>query len=154
MFVGRRLRSSIAFALVPLMLSLPVLAVSPEFARAQPAVTPAAPAPVSTSAPTEDACQSGRMAAKARTSGGLWFFVGCVGGLIGLIVAYVYEPNPPAMELIGKSPEHVSSYTGCYRTAAKETQTKNALIGCVVGTTVSIAILVAVAVASFDSYAY
>ena len=50
---------------------------------------------------------------------GLWFLGGCLGGVIGLVVAYAVEPSPPATRLLGKSPEYVAFYTDAYTETAK-----------------------------------
>lgn len=70
--------------------------------------------------------------AQANTSGCLWFAAGCLGGVIGLIIAYVYTPSPPASKFIGKSPEYVAYYTDFYQSKAKSIQTKQTLTGCIV----------------------
>lgn len=80
---------------------------------------------------------AGEQAARADVNGGLWFAVGCLGGLIGVIIAYAFELNPPATHLLGKSPEYVAAYTDAYRATAKSTQANRAVTGCVVGCVVS-----------------
>ena len=90
---------------------------------------------------------TGEQAARANTNGTMWLAVGCIGGLLGLVVAYVYEPNPPATLLLGKSPEYVAAYTDAYKTTAKSVQSGKALTGCIVGTIVT-AVLYAVAIAA------
>ncbi len=51
---------------------------------------------------------------------------------MGVVIAYVIEPNPPVMELLGKSPEYVAAYTDGYRVTAKRIQTGKAWTGCIV----------------------
>ncbi len=84
----------------------------------------------------KDDLTAGRIAgerdARANVNGNLWLIVGCFGGLTGLIVAYVYEPNPYATMLLGKSAEYVVAYTDAYRTTAKSIQSKKAITGCAV----------------------
>ena len=63
---------------------------------------------------------------------GLWFLGGCFGGVIGVIIAYSVEPSPPAIRLLGKSPEYVAFYTQAYAKKAKKLQTNSALGGCCV----------------------
>jgi len=75
---------------------------------------------------------AGEQAARASTNGTLWLAIGCVGNVLGLIIAYVYEPNPPATMLLGKSPEYVAAYTDAYKTTAKSIQSSKALTGCIV----------------------
>ena len=61
---------------------------------------------------------------------GLWLLGGCLGGVVGVIVAYAVEPSPPVTRLLGKSPEYVASYTDAYREKAKNGQVISALGGC------------------------
>ena len=63
---------------------------------------------------------------------GLWFLAGCLGGVIGMVVAYAVEPSPPATRLLGKSPEYVAFYTDAYTETGKKRQANSALGGCVV----------------------
>ena len=68
--------------------------------------------------------------AKANVNTKIWFTVGCLGGWMGLVVSYLYQPSPPAGRLVGKSPEYVAAYTDAYKEAAKKIQTKWAWTGC------------------------
>lgn len=61
----------------------------------------------------------------------LWFFGGCLGGILIIIIANVHEPSPPASSLLGKSPEYVSFYTDAYKAKARNIQTSQAMRGCV-----------------------
>lgn len=70
--------------------------------------------------------------AQGDTNTGLWFLGGCLGGVIGVIVAYAVEPTPPATRLLGKSPEYVAFYTDAYTEKAKTLQANSALGGCIV----------------------
>jgi hypothetical protein len=126
---SRGYQSAISTLLVVLLLSIPI-------------------APVFAASAEEDACVAGQTTAKASTSGA-WLFAGCLGGWIGLICAYMMTPNPPAMALVGKSPEYVAKYTDCYREAAKSKQTGLAWTSCLVATAAYVAVWVAI-VASFD----
>ncbi|MBM3242322.1 hypothetical protein FJZ31_39145 [Candidatus Poribacteria bacterium] len=74
--------------------------------------------------------------ARKDTNGALWFFAGCCGGPVGLVVSYAITPSPPASRLLGKSPEYVAYYTDFYRAKAKNIQTSRALMGC--GVTVAV----------------
>ena len=60
------------------------------------------------------------------------------------------EPNPPAAQLLGKSPEYVVAYTDCYRKKGKSIKTKNALYGCLVGTGVTVVIYAIIIAAAAD----
>lgn len=74
--------------------------------------------------------------AKADTSSGAWFFLGCLLGGIGVIIAYVSEPSPPPARLIGKSPEWVIVYSAAYKSAGKSSQGQSAIVGCLVMTAI------------------
>lgn len=92
-------------------------------------------------------CTDGERQAQSDISGGTWFAIGCLAGLIGYLIA-MSEPNPPAMQLLGKSPEYVAAYSDCYRKKGKNIKSKNALTGCLVGTGATVvlyAILIAAA---------
>lgn len=81
---------------------------------------------------TEDlltACRDGQIAAKYNQDGFLWYSAGCLMGLIGILLAYVVEPVPPAVALMGKTPEYAFAYTDCYRTTAKRTRAQYAFAG-------------------------
>jgi hypothetical protein len=80
---------------------------------------------------------AGQMDGKANTNGVLWLGAGCLFELVGLAAAYLYTPNPPAMRLLGKSPEYVAAYTDAYGEGAKNVQTSNAWIGCIASTLVT-----------------
>ena len=100
---------------------------------------------------------AGEQAARANTNGTLWLAAGCLGGILGLIVAYVYEPNPPATMLLGKSPEYVAAYTDAYKTTAKSVQSSKAITGCIISAVawvVYVVVVVAVAEDSLDDPYY
>lgn len=91
---------------------------------------------------------AGEQAARADVNGGLWFAAGCFGNLTGIIVAYAFEPNPPAMHLLGKSPEYVAAYTDAYKATARLKQTTRAITGCIAG---NVTALVAITIAARSS---
>lgn len=86
---------------------------------------------------------AGERAARAAANGSLWLTIGCLGNVLGLIVSYVYQPNLPAIQLLGKSPEYIASYTDAYKMNAKKSQVSKAWIGCIFST-ITIAALSAV----------
>lgn len=92
--------------------------------------------------------------ARADVNTGLWFLGGCLGGILGVIVAYAVEPAPSATRLLGKSPEYVAFYTEAYTEKAKKLQANSALGGCVVGTLVVVAIYVAAFAAAVEASTY
>ena len=90
---------------------------------------------------------AGSQEARANTNGTLWLAIGCIGGLVGVVVAYVVEPQPSATMLLGKSPEYVAAYTDAYRVTGKSVQTGKAWTGCIIGALISIGLAVLEAVA-------
>ena len=90
------------------------------------------------SASAAQAEDQARMDARSDVKGGTWFIVGCLLGLVGWIIAYVVEPNPPATRLLGQSPDYVAVYTDAYKREGKKVQSQKALSGCLVGTCVSV----------------
>ena len=89
-----------------------------------------APQPVDTARAVMEATQD----AQADENGALWFFAGCILGLIGVVIAAVAEPTPPPARMMGKSPEYLAVYTQTYKSEGKSAQLKSSLWG--VGTTV------------------
>ncbi len=84
------------------------------------------------------ACTQAQADVQKDVNNTLWLAAGFLLGLVGVAVAYIYEPTPPSSNLLGKSPEYVAAYTDCYRETAKKLQTNAAVKGCVIGTLVSI----------------
>ena len=84
-----------------------------------------APQPVDTNRAVMEATAD----AQADENGALWFFAGCILGLIGVVIAYVAEPTPPPERLMGKSPEYLSVYTTTYSSQGRSAQLHSALWG-------------------------
>ena len=61
-----------------------------------------------------------------------WFFIGFLGNILGVLIASIYEPTPPASRLLGKSPEHAALYTDSYKTKGRSIQLRQSVIGLVV----------------------
>lgn len=78
---------------------------------------------------TQSARMAGERAAQNDTQKELWFGAGCLVGVIGLGAAYLYEPNPPSADLVGKSDKYVANYTDAYKEEAQSIQQKYALYG-------------------------
>ena len=83
---------------------------------------------------------------------GLWFVGGCLGGVVGVIVAYAVEPAPPATRLLGKSPEYVAFYTDAYTEKAKTLQANSALGGCIVNGLATVVFVMAAVAAEASTY--
>ena len=86
------------------------------------------------------------------TNSGLWFLAGCLGNVVGLIVAYAVEPSPPAQRLLGKSPEYVAFYTDAYSQRAQKRQVNSALLGCVANTVAQTVFIIAAVAAEASTY--
>ena len=98
-----------------------------------------------------DPCVTAHRDATMHINKGTWFLIGCLAGLVGWIIAYAIEPNPPAAALVGKSPQYVATYTDCYKSKGKSLQSGAALTGCLIGTAVSVLLWVVVLAAEDDS---
>lgn len=91
-------------------------------------------APIAAQQNQLDACTQATMDAKNDTNAALWFGAGCLLNFWGLGAAYIIEPSPSAMKLMGKDAEYVAIYTDCYKNAGQRIQTSKALTGCLVST--------------------
>lgn len=153
---SRRRCASISYGIFAAILSASLLVSTlPGAARAQvasPAPAAAAEAPPSrpSVADASQAMADGERDARADLNGGLWFVVGCLVGLVGVVLGYVVEPSPPPARLLGRSPEYVWNYTQAYRHEGKQAQGKRAMTGCAVGTAAT-AVIYLVLLASWSS---
>lgn len=59
----------------------------------------------------------------------LWFFVGLVLSILGVLVAYIYQQAPPASRFLDKSQEWTVQYSDAYRAKLRSIQLKYSLIG-------------------------
>lgn len=80
--------------------------------------------------PVAEAIAQAERDAKADVNEYLWFGAGFFLGVIGVLLAYLAPPSPPAVRLIGKSPEYVAAYTDAYKSAATREKGTAAIIGC------------------------
>jgi hypothetical protein len=126
----------VATVLIPLSVLVPVL---PDLAQAQYSAPSSTP---DSSEELANACLQGRSDAEHNVSG-VWFFAGCMGA-VGILIAYLVEPTPPAAQMLGKSPQYVAMYTDCYKSAGKSAQGKKAITGCLVMTAAEVALYVIV----------
>lgn len=76
-----------------------------------------------------DACAQAMIDAERDVDGTLWFALGCLAPIIGLVLAYFAEPSPPATALLGKTSDYVAVYTDCYKDKGQNIQVRKALIG-------------------------
>ncbi len=63
----------------------------------------------------------------------LWVVVGFFLTIIGLIIAYIYQPTPPASRLIEKSHEYTTFYTEAYQAKARNIQLSYTAVGLACG---------------------
>ena len=61
-----------------------------------------------------------------------WFLIGLFGNIIGILIASIYEPTPPASRLLEKSPEYVAAYTDSYKAKSRSVQLRQSVIGLVI----------------------
>ena len=61
-----------------------------------------------------------------------WFLIGLFGNIIGILIASIYEPTPPASRLLEKSPEYVAEYTDSYKAKSRSVQLRQSVIGLVI----------------------
>ena len=61
-----------------------------------------------------------------------WFFIGFFGNILGVLIASIYEPMPPASRLLEKPPEDAALYTDSYKAKSKSVQIRQSLIGLIV----------------------
>jgi hypothetical protein len=101
-----------------------------------PGAPPYAPPRVDTARAVMEATQD----AQADENGVLWFFAGCLLGVIGVVIAAVADPSPPPARLIGKSPEYLAIYTQTYRSEGRSAQLRSSLWG--VGTVVLVVVVI------------
>lgn len=59
----------------------------------------------------------------------LWFFAGLALNFIGILIAYVYQPSPPAAQLLQKSTEDALFYTDTYKAKTRQIQLTAAITG-------------------------
>ena len=61
-----------------------------------------------------------------------WFFIGLFGNILGVLIASIYEPTPPASRLLGKSAEDAALYTDSYRAKGRSIQLRQSVIGLII----------------------
>ncbi|MDE0482683.1 MAG: hypothetical protein OXI67_08915 [Candidatus Poribacteria bacterium] len=62
----------------------------------------------------------------------LWIVIGLFANIIGILIAIVYQPTPPATRLLDKSEEYITFYTDTYKTRARTIQLNYALVGFII----------------------
>lgn len=79
-----------------------------------------------------DVCAQAQMDAGIEVNKFLWGAIGFILGVVGVLIAYMVPPSPPAMKLMGKSSDYVMTYTQCYQEKGKSEQGTASLIGCAI----------------------
>ncbi len=59
----------------------------------------------------------------------LWFFVGLLLSIFGVLVAYIYQQEPPASRFLDKSQDWTVLYSDAYKAKLRSIQLKYSLIG-------------------------
>ena len=91
----------------------------------------------------QDAVIAAEQDAKTDLNKLVWLCAGFFGNIIGVLVAYIYQPAPPLTRLYEKSEEYKMFYNDTYKTKLRSGQLTHALIG--------IAILVGVYILLFGA---
>lgn len=73
----------------------------------------------------------------------LWIVVGFFINLVGILIAYIYQPNPPATKLIDKSQEYAMFYTEAYKDKSRSIQLTYSAIGFAIGAGIGIVFFLA-----------
>lgn len=68
----------------------------------------------------------------------LWIVVGFFTTIIGLLIAYIYQPTPPATRLFEKSQEYTVFYTEVYKAKARSIQLTYTAVGLAIGAGIGI----------------
>ncbi len=63
----------------------------------------------------------------------MWFAIGCLIPVFGLLGPYMYRPAVPTGRTIGKPAEYVAFYSDAYKSEMEKLQFQYALTGCVTG---------------------
>lgn len=73
----------------------------------------------------------------------LWVVVGFFISLVGLLIAYIYQPTPPASRMIEKSHEYTMYYTEAYQAKARNIQLSYTAIGFAISCAIGLLIVIA-----------
>lgn len=90
-----------------------------------------------------DPVEAAKIDARAEVNPPLWFTIGCLIGILGVVAAVMIPPSPPVTAIMGQTPDYAEAYTFAYQQAAKEVRGKATLIG--IGARAATAVIVSVA---------
>ncbi len=62
----------------------------------------------------------------------IWLAAGFALNVIGILIAYIYQPPPPATRFFEKSEEFRLFYTEAYKVKARTIQLTYSIIGCII----------------------
>lgn len=62
----------------------------------------------------------------------IWLVVGFALNVFGILIAYIYQPPPPATRFFEKSDEYRLFYTEAYKVKARNIQLTFSIIGCII----------------------
>ena len=67
--------------------------------------------------------------AKTDTNKLIWLIAGFIGNFIGILIAYIYQPEPRASQFLEKPEEYTAFYKDAYKIKVRSIQLTYALIG-------------------------
>ena len=67
--------------------------------------------------------------AKTDTNKLIWFIAGLIGNFIGILIAYIYQPEPRASQFLEKPEEYTAFYKDAYKVKVRSIQLTYASIG-------------------------
>ena len=67
--------------------------------------------------------------AKTDTNKLVWFIAGFIGNFIGILIAYIYQPEPRASQFLEKPEEYTAFYKDTYKIKVRGIQLTYVLIG-------------------------
>ncbi|MCG9126679.1 hypothetical protein JT359_03660 [Candidatus Poribacteria bacterium] len=70
--------------------------------------------------------------AKNDVSKVFWFIVGLILNILGVFIAYAYQPSGPVKRIFGKSLIYSIFYERIYKSGRRKIQVKWAFIGCII----------------------
>ena len=67
--------------------------------------------------------------AKTDTNKLIWLIAGFIGNFLGILIAYIYQPEPRDSQFLEKPEEYTAFYKDAYKIKARSIQLTYALIG-------------------------
>ena len=67
-----------------------------------------------------------------------WFVTGFALNVIGIVIAYIYQPSPPVSCLCDWSKEYTAFYRYAYKIKSQRVQSTTAMMGCLVSLTLGV----------------